>query len=179
MPHRLGVQWPSVSQILTYGYVNDTWAVETTVGRYVIKRRHPDLSEPRLVLGQHALMRHLCAMRFPVPRLIATRRGASFLGLDQDLYMEQFLAAYSEGVDLSSAEIHALPHLIRTIWLCASLDPPLRPRLSAKEAPQAVPEVLALADWAVAHTSQIVELSLGFVFAKRRSAGLDHLVGPR
>ena len=46
-----------------HGHVNETWVVDTTRGRYVVKHRHPELSKPRLVVGQQALMWHLCAMR--------------------------------------------------------------------------------------------------------------------
>lgn len=319
------------------GYVSEIWAVETTGGRYVVKRRHPALSEPCLIRGQHALVRHLCAARFPAPHIVATVRGATFVELDQEIYevhkyvsgvlcdparpahretaartlgwyhravegfdhpalhrdrerygtgaldrissalqgaweagwtpgldrlyqalcwhaddlraqykgfghlreliihgdyyaenlilkgnaiaavvdydlahwcaralelaealiyfareptsrfryivypgvldlslIGQFLASYSDLVDLSVAEVCALPHLIRVIWLCASLDPPLRSLISAEAALQAVPEVLALADWAVAHTSEIVEIGLGFVCVENRSSRLDY-----
>ena len=74
--------------------------------------------------------------------------------------VHQFLAAYTDMVSLSEPEIHALPHLIRMIWLCASLNPPLEPLMSPEAAPQAAPEVLALAGWAQAHASDIVEIGL-------------------
>jgi homoserine kinase type II len=74
--------------------------------------------------------------------------------------VRQFLAAYTDMVSLSKPEIYSLPHWIRTIWLCASLDPPLEPPMSFEAAPQAAPEVLALANWAQAHTSDIVEIGL-------------------
>ena len=74
--------------------------------------------------------------------------------------IHQFLAAYTDMVSLSEPEIHALPHLIRMIWLCASLNPPLEPLMSPEAAPQAVPEVLALAGWAQTHASDIVEIGL-------------------
>lgn len=316
---------------IEHSYVNETWAVETAAGQYVVKRRHPALSRPLLIMGQHALVQHLCAMRFPAPHIVATVRGATFVELDQEIYevqkyvsgalcdpalaahrktaartlgwyhravegfdhpafhrdrerygtraldrilnalqeawkarwtpeldhlyqalcrhaddlraqykgfghlrelvihgdyyaenlilkgdaiagvvdydlahwcaralelaealiyfarepksrfkhivypgvldlglIEEFLASYSDLVDLSVAEVYALPNLIRTIWLCASLDPPLRPRISAETAPQAVPEVLALADWAMVHTSEIVDMGLGLVSADNR-----------
>jgi hypothetical protein len=70
--------------------------------------------------------------------------------------VRRFLAAYTDAVRLSDAEIRALPHLIRTTWLCASLDPPLRPRLRLDTDLEALHEVLALADWAQAHTPDIV-----------------------
>jgi Ser/Thr protein kinase RdoA (MazF antagonist) len=62
--------------------------------------------------------------------------------------VHRFLAAYADAVCLSGAELQALPHMIRTIWLCASLDPPLHPRPSLDTDPQALYEALALADWA-------------------------------
>ncbi|UCC64817.1 MAG: phosphotransferase [Anaerolineae bacterium] len=302
------------------GYVNEKWVVETTEGRYLLKCRHPSLREPRLVNAQHGLMGHLLVAGFPVPALISTRYGASFLEVEGEVYevqvylagvpcdptrpahlataartlgwyhdavqgfdspalhrpaerygpralgqiveplkkswrgrttaqldlsieelqghardlearfrefgpllalvihsdyyadnlifqgdrvvgvidfdlahwcwraMEvaeallafttercrrfesivyrglldldvahQFLAAYAETTELSEGEIRALPHLIRTIWLCASLDPPLETLLSPEQAPQAMPEILALAGWARAHAADIVE----------------------
>jgi len=74
--------------------------------------------------------------------------------------VHQFLVAYTDALSLSESEIRALPHLIRTIWLCASLDPPLEPLMSLEAAPQAAPEALALADWAQVHASDIVEIGL-------------------
>jgi hypothetical protein len=72
--------------------------------------------------------------------------------------VNRFLAAYLDEAYLSQAEVRALPDMIRTIWLCASLDPPLEPPLSRQTAPQALPEVLTLAEWAVANASRIVEI---------------------
>ena len=307
-------------QHIRRGYVNEKWLVETTEGRYLLKCRHPSLREPRLVSAQHGLMGYLLGTGFPVPALISTRYGTSFLETEGEVYemqaylagvpcdptrpahlataartlgwyhgavqgfdspalhrpaerygpralgqiverlqkswrgrttaqldlfigelqghardlearfrefgplpalvihsdyyadnlifqgdrvvgvidfdlahwcsraMEvaeallafatercrrfesivyrgvleldvahQFLAAYAETAELSEAEIQALPHLIRTIWLCASLDPPLEPLLSLERAPQALPEILALAGWARAHAADIVE----------------------
>ena len=82
-------------------------------------------------------------------------RGALELGL-----VNRFVTAYLEESLLSEAEIYALPDMIRTIWLCASLDPPLEPPLRCESAPQALPEILTLAQWALAHASEIVEICL-------------------
>jgi Ser/Thr protein kinase RdoA (MazF antagonist) len=71
-----------------------------------------------------------------------------------------FLAAYQKKAPLEDAEARALPALVRTIWLCASLDPPLEPRLCIEAAPSALPEILTLADWAVDHDSSLVEICL-------------------
>jgi Ser/Thr protein kinase RdoA (MazF antagonist) len=82
-------------------------------------------------------------------------RGALDLAL-----VKRFVTGYLEESLLSEAEIYALPDIIRTIWLCASLDPPLEPPLSCESAPRALPEILTLARWALVHASEIVELCL-------------------
>ncbi len=304
------------------GYVNQNWRVETTTGLYVLKRRHPSLKKSRLIGAQHALVQHLCRAGFPAPAIAPTRRGTTFLELDElyevqdyvpgnpcdigqpthftaaarvlgryhnavqgfdhpalrrrqerygptalreiiarltanwraettaqldlllrelkehardlttyfsqfgplpqlvihgDYYADnlifqgddvaavvdydlahwcwralevaealiyfaarrpgslkhivylgvldleavrRFLTAYADEVCLSPAEICALPHFIRAIWLCASLDPPLKSLMSIQDAPQALPEVLALANWARTHAPDIVKIGL-------------------
>jgi Ser/Thr protein kinase RdoA (MazF antagonist) len=77
----------------------------------------------------------------------------------------RFLSAYSAVVDLSDAELYALPHLVRTIWMCAALDPPLEARMSVLAAPKVLPEVLYLADWARNHGVALTEMGM----ATRRS----------
>jgi homoserine kinase type II len=74
--------------------------------------------------------------------------------------VSSFLRAYQEEASLSEVEIRALPDLVRSIWLCAALDPPLEPRLSLQDAPDALPEILALAHWAVANQTKLVEACL-------------------
>jgi Ser/Thr protein kinase RdoA (MazF antagonist) len=85
--------------------------------------------------------------------------------------VNRFMTAYLDEALLSEAEIHALPGMIRTIWLCASLDPPLEPPLSRKAAPLALPEILTLADWALAHASELLEVCLA---AREAQAGRPH-----
>jgi Ser/Thr protein kinase RdoA (MazF antagonist) len=74
--------------------------------------------------------------------------------------VERFLTAYSSVTYLSDAEIGALPHFMRVIWMCAALDPPLQARPSAEAAQHVLPEVLYLADWAQAHVREIT--AIGF-----------------
>jgi homoserine kinase type II len=74
--------------------------------------------------------------------------------------VSSFLTAYQEEASLSEAEIRALPDLVRSIWLCAALDPPLEPQLSLQDAPNALPEILALAQWVVANQTNLVEACL-------------------
>ena len=303
-----------------HGYVNENWFIDTTTGRYFLKRRHPSLRDPHRLSAQHVLIQRLNAAGFPAPAIIPARDGSTFLDLDEETYeihsyipgaigdvrrpahftaaartlgwyhatvegfnhqdlhprrrydpsilaqivarlvddwrgqtspaldrllgelqahvedlashfqqhrqlpelvihgdyytenlifqgdvvagvvdydlarwtwrvvelaealiyfaaerpgrlkhvvypgvldlsaVQRFLAAYQEMVSLSNAEIGALPHLVRMIWLCASLAPPLGPRLNLEQAPQALPEILLLAGWAQAHSSDIVEI---------------------
>jgi Ser/Thr protein kinase RdoA (MazF antagonist) len=75
--------------------------------------------------------------------------------------LKWFLGAYIGGASrLFESELRALPHLIRIIWLCASLDPPLGPPLNLEAAPRALPEILTLADWAEAHAEEIIQVGL-------------------
>lgn len=326
-----------------HGYVNENWFVETTTGRYFLKRRHPRLKKPHLISAQHALVQHLRSVGFPAPAIVPARHGTTFLELQSEMYelqdyipgdlcdltrpahfaaaartlgwyhnavngfdrrffhqsrerygptalrqivdrlrenwyglpaarrrlpvpiarqtgrhgrtsaqldlmmgklrehardlrvrfdefkrlpelvvhgdyyaenlifqgdvvagvvdydlahrcsramelaealiyftaerpgdlkhivypgvldlsaIHRFLAAYTEVASLQESEIRVLPHLIRTIWLCASLDPPLEPLLSLEAAPQALPEILTLAGWAEANASKIVQIGL-------------------
>lgn len=82
---------------------------------------------------------------------------SGFLDLKE---VQRFIEIYSATTRLTKAEIQALPHLVRTIWLCAALDPPLQPLMSVGRAPQALPEVLILADWARAHADDITGIGM-------------------
>ena len=79
--------------------------------------------------------------------------------LDVELVMG-FLTAYQRETPLLEAEIQAFPEMIRTIWLCAALDPPLGPHLSLEAATRALPEILALADWAAENREDLKEVCL-------------------
>lgn len=79
--------------------------------------------------------------------------------LDLDA-VQRFLTAYVRRTGLRESEARALPHVIRTIWLCAALAPPLRPPLQPDEALYVLPEVLILAEWAETHAEEIVEAAL-------------------
>ncbi len=91
--------------------------------------------------------------------------------LDLDL-VQSFLAVYQEEVPLSEVEIRALPDMIRTIWLCAALDPPLELPLSLEAAPSALPEILILADWAAANESEIAQICLAARVNRRAGTGM-------
>jgi homoserine kinase type II len=111
---------------------------------------------------------HWCSRSMEVAEAIIAFCTDSEQGLKHIVYagaldlelVRSFLAAYQAAGPLSQAEVHALPDMIRTIWLCASLDPPLEPLLSFEAAPRAMPEILALADWAVVNRSELLRACL-------------------
>ena len=136
---------------------------------------HGDFYGGNLIFRTHRIvavvdydLAHWCSRAMEVAEAIIAFCTDPGLELEHIVYagaldlevVNRFVIAYMEEVLLSEAEIQALPDMIRTIWLCASLDPPLKPPLSRIAAPQALPEILTLADWAVAHGSAIVELCL-------------------
>lgn len=68
------------------GFVNDNWAIETTRGRYFLKRRHPDLRQPDRIRFQYDLMEWLWQAGFPAPAIVPTASGETFLVLDGEFY---------------------------------------------------------------------------------------------
>jgi homoserine kinase type II len=74
------------------GFVNENWRVQADRGRYFLKRRHPDLSQPFLIRAQHELMRELRRAGFPAPVVVPTLTGESFLVLGGRIYeVHQFI----------------------------------------------------------------------------------------
>ena len=123
---------------------------------------------------------HWCSRSVEVAEAMIAFCTDPGLGLKQIVYpgvldlelARSFLTAYQETVPLSEAEIVALPCMIRTIWLCASLDPPLEPALSLEAAPRALPEILALADWATANESELVRICVATRRRRREEVGM-------
>jgi homoserine kinase type II len=68
------------------GFVNANWIVETTRGRYFLKRRHPRLRQPDLIRAQHQLIGRLQQAGFPAPTVVPTIRGDTVLLVDGELY---------------------------------------------------------------------------------------------
>jgi homoserine kinase type II len=77
------------AQRIERGFINENWQLETTQGRYFLKRRHPDLRDPSVIHTQHALMVHLRQMGFPTPALLPTIHGETLLVLDGEFYAIQ------------------------------------------------------------------------------------------
>jgi homoserine kinase type II len=87
-----GLGEPKAVGRIEQGFVNENWRVEADGGRYFLKRRHPDLSQPFLVRAQHELMRELRRAGFPAPEVIPTLSGESFLVLEDRIYeVQQFI----------------------------------------------------------------------------------------
>lgn len=70
---------PRSFQRVECGFVNDNWVLETTRGRYFLKRRHTDLRNPEIVYFQHGLMKHLRQAEFPAPAILPTISGETYL----------------------------------------------------------------------------------------------------
>jgi homoserine kinase type II len=136
---------------------------------------HGDYHGANLVFQEHRIvgivdydLAHWCARAMEVAEAIIAFCTDAGLELKHIVYpgaldldaVNEFVAAYLDEALLAEAEIRALPDMIRTIWLCASLDPPLEPLLSREAAPQALPEILTLAEWARAHSPSLVEVCL-------------------
>ncbi len=88
------------AQRLECGFVNENWVLETTSGRYFLKRRHPDLRNPSIICAQHALIQHLRQAGFPVPAIQHVVSGETFLVLDGEFYEIQ---QYIEGAPYEHA----------------------------------------------------------------------------
>lgn len=71
---------------LTLGTINWNCAVETSQGRFFLKRRHPALSAPALIEAQHQLIAHLRANGIPAPEVHRTPGGDSFVAHGGHLY---------------------------------------------------------------------------------------------
>lgn len=69
-----------------HGFVNDNWIVETTCGRYFLKRRHPRLRQPDFICAQHDLIGRLRQAGFPAPTIVPTAKGDTFLVLEGEVY---------------------------------------------------------------------------------------------
>ena len=84
------------------GCVNQNWVIQTTRGRYFLKRRHPVLRNRSVILAQHALMDHLRKSGFPAPTILSTASGDTLLELDDELYEIQ---GYIEGAPYEHARL--------------------------------------------------------------------------
>jgi Ser/Thr protein kinase RdoA (MazF antagonist) len=144
---------------------------------------HGDYHGANLVFEAHHIagvvdydLAHWCSRAMEVAEAIIAFCTDPGLGLVHIVYpgaldlevVDRFVTAYLAESPLTETEIRALPDMIRTIWLCASLDPPLEPLLSRNVAPQALPEILALAEWARAHGAELVERCLAAQVAPAR-----------
>jgi Ser/Thr protein kinase RdoA (MazF antagonist) len=76
------------------GFVNENWDLETSCGRYFLKRRHPHLRNAGVIRAQHTLIARLRRAGFPAPALIPTADGETLLVLDGEYYEIQ---GYVEG----------------------------------------------------------------------------------
>lgn len=82
------------AQRVEKGFVNDNWALTTDLGRFFLKRRHPDLRHPHVIRAQHNLAQMLKRAGFPVPMVFPTPSGQTLLIIEGEFYEIQ---EYVEG----------------------------------------------------------------------------------
>ncbi len=93
------------------GNVNATAFVETTYGRFVVRRNQHHVNEA-FHRYRHALIAHLYEHNFPVPALIPTRNGTTMLKLDGQLYEVQL---FVEGKDYNPDQPQQLTSIGTTL----------------------------------------------------------------
>jgi len=82
------------------GFVNENWLVETTRGRYFLKRRHPHLQQLHapvvalaVIRAQHALMARLRQSGFPAPAVVPTANGETLHVAGGEFYeVQEYIA---------------------------------------------------------------------------------------
>jgi homoserine kinase type II len=84
-----GLGDPLGAQPAERGYVNATWEIQTTSGRYFLKRYHPSLRNTATIRAQHTLIEHLRRLGFPAPAILRTVADDSLLILSGEFYEVQ------------------------------------------------------------------------------------------
>jgi homoserine kinase type II len=126
------------------GYINEQWIVQTDRERFFLKRRHPALSHPDIVLAQHALLQWLNQAGFPAPSTKVTTLGQTYLELQGRLYEIQ---EYLVGSPYDSQSTEHLQEAGRTLGVyhaCVQgFDPPPLRRTSDLYSPSIASTALA------------------------------------
>ena len=68
------------------GTANPAAVVDTTRGRFFLKRRNPRYSAPEMLRHDHALMEHLAAKDFPAPLALPSHDGRRWVEVDRDAF---------------------------------------------------------------------------------------------
>ena len=89
------------------GFVNENWILQTTSGRYFLKRRHPDLRNPTIICAQHSLNKHLRQSGFPAPAILPSKSGETLLVLDNEYFEIQEYIEGSPYQDTNEAHFQA------------------------------------------------------------------------
>jgi homoserine kinase type II len=75
------------------GFVNDSWDVSTSLGRFFLKRHHAEQRQPDIVRAQRDLMQWLRLRGFPTPAVHFTTAGDSILDLNGEIYeIQEYIA---------------------------------------------------------------------------------------
>lgn len=85
------------------GTANPAVVVDTTAGRFFLKRRNPRYSAPEMVRHDHELMAYLLSKGIPIPKPISTREGGQWVERSGAIY-ELYPYIYGNPHDPSSIE---------------------------------------------------------------------------
>jgi homoserine kinase type II len=80
---------PRVAWRVERGFVNVNWVVETAMGHYFVKCRHPSLRRPDVIRAQHELVAHLRQKGFPAPAIVPATSGETLTVLGDEFYEVQ------------------------------------------------------------------------------------------
>ncbi len=107
------------------GFVNETAFINTSAGRFVVRRNHRRLSEAAH-LYRHALINRLVANDFPTPALVPTRNGETLLRLDGRLHE---ILTFVQGTDYAPQRPQQLASIGKTLahyhQIVRDMPPPL------------------------------------------------------
>lgn len=105
------------------GFVNETAFIQTSVGRFVVRRNHRRLSEAAHRY-RHRLINYLVEHAFPTPALVPTNMGDTLLHLDGRLYE---IMTYVHGTDYDPQRPQQLLNIGATLAQYHRLTQPFPP----------------------------------------------------
>ena len=132
------------------GHVNEIWHIRTAGGEFILKRRHPNLSQIDVVIAQHSLLEFLHNKGFPVPAIFKSKQKTTFVSVDKEIFelQEYVTGSLCDRVRpthiFSSADTLGQYHK-----LVESFDHPALHRLKRRYDPQDLQQKVKqlIADW--------------------------------
>ena len=108
-----GLGAPVAARRIEGGHVDRNWLVETELGRYFVKCRHPRRRQShQIIQAQHDLISHLRQSGFPAPNMLSTSSGQGFLVIAGEVYE---VGEAIEGVPFDHDRLEHLAAAARTL----------------------------------------------------------------